>query len=430
MQKLTDVSVRNARARERPYKISDGHGLTLIVQPNGSKWWRMRYRLLRTEKMLSLGTYPEVTLREARDRALHCRRLLESGADPALERLNARDASERSFEFAARSWLVAQQKLVDSDRRADKTYKKAVWLLETFIFPEIGSRPISEITTKELLTTLKKIEEKGFYESARRAKQKCGQVFRHAVGLGFDCRDLTADLKGLLTPPVVKHHAALTDPAEIGELLLRIDGYTGRDATRLALQLAPLVFVRPLELRTAEWAVIDFEKAEWRIPAARMKMRMQHVVPLSRQAIEILEHAREISGDSPYVFPKLGYSDKPMCENAVNDALRILGYSRERMTGHGFRSIASTLLNELGFRPDAIERQLAHVEQDEVRGAYNYAQYLDERRTMMQRWADYLDSLRRHARARRESRGGGPCAIPTAPAEKPTRPRTRQRQAA
>jgi integrase len=275
------------------------------------------------------------------------------------------------------------------------TYQKAKWMLQSFVFPELGNRPIGSITPSELLVVLKKIETQGLNETARRTKQRCGQVFRHGIGLGSVERDITVDLRGLLEPPIVTHHASITDPSTVGALLRAIYGYTGKRTTVCALKLAPLLFVRPGELRTAEWAHVDLGNAEWRIPAAIMKMGVQHIVPLSLQALAVLEELKDVTGHGRYLFPALGKPHRTMSENTINDALRTLGYSHDDMTGHGFRSMASTLLNEQGcWSADAIERQLAHGEGNHVRAAYNYAEYLPERRRMMQAWADCLDALR------------------------------------
>lgn len=271
----------------------------------------------------------------------------------------------------------------------------AKWMLQSFIFPELGNRPIGTITAPELLVVLKKIETQGLNETARRTKQRCGQVFRHGIGLGYAERDITVDLRGLLEPPIVTHHASITDPTAVGALLRAIDGYTGRRSTVCALKLAPLLFVRPGELRAAEWAHLDFDAAQWQIPGVIMKMDVQHIVPLSRQALTILRELKDITGDGRYLFPALGKPHQTMSENTISDALRTLGYARNDITGHGFRSMASTLLNEQGcWTADAIERQLAHGEDNHIRAAYNYAEYLPERRRMMQAWADYLDELR------------------------------------
>jgi integrase len=396
--RLTDVAIRKAKPRDRAYKLTDGRGLTLLVQPSGAKWWRLRYRFNGVEKMLSLGVYPDVSLVEARERHASARRSLAANIDPSAERHAARRTAEHTFGFVARSWLRSLEDAVAADRRSTKTLYKAKWMLDTFVLPTLGTRPIGEITPTELLAVLKVIEARGLHETARRTKQRCGQVFRHAIGLGIPCRDLTPDLRGLLEPPTVRHHPSLTNPRDVGRLLRAIDAYVGRETTKLALQLAPLVFVRPSELRHAEWTEIDFEAAEWRLPASKMKMRVQHVVPLSTQAIAVLKAAHAINGDNRYVFPKQTDPTHPMSGETINQALRAMGFSNEQMTAHGFRSMASTLLNERGYRPDAIERQLAHGDPDGVRGAYNYAEYLPERREMMQGWADYLHELKTKAR--------------------------------
>lgn len=392
---LTDTAVRLAKPRERAYRLSDGRGLCLLIQPNGSKWWRFRYRFQGAEKMLSLGIYPDVPVSEARDRREAARKSLATGIDPSAARKEHKATRKNSFQAVAEHWLAGLARHVKVKRRAESTYRKAKWLLESFIFPDLGDRPIGSITAPELLTVLKKIEGDDMHESARRAKQRCGQVFRHAIGLGCATRDITLDLRGLLETPVVTHRAAIKEPAKVGALLRAIETYTGRETTRLALKLAPLVFLRPGELRRAEWTHINLDEAQWRIPPHIMKMREQHIVPLSRQALDVLRQLHSITGSGRYVFPGLGNPDRPMSENTLNKALRILGYSGDEMTAHGFRSIASTLLNEQHrWTGDAIERQLAHGERDGIRAAYNYAEYLPERREMMQAWADYLDDLR------------------------------------
>lgn len=392
---LTDTAIRLARPRERAYKLPDGRGLCLLVQPNGSKWWRYRYRFERVPKMLSMGIYPDVPLSEARARRDAARRQLAIGVNPSAQRKTEKTANQHTFESVARHWLAQQARYVHKRKRASSTYNKAKWMLQSFIFPELANRPIGSITPSELLVVLKKIESQGLNETARRTKQRCGQVFRHAIGLGYAERDITGDLRGLLEPPIVTHHASIADPTAVGELLRAIDGYTGRRTTVCALKLAPLLFVRPGELRSAEWTLVDFDIAQLRIPGATMKMDVQHIVPLSRQVLAILRELKDITGDGRYLFPALGNPDRTMSENTINDALRTLGYSHDEMTGHGFRSMASTLLNEQGcWTADAIERQLAHGEGNHVRAAYNYAEYLPERRRMMQVWADYLDELR------------------------------------
>jgi integrase len=392
---LTDTAIRLARPRERAYKLSDGRGLCLLVQPNGSKWWRYRYRFEGVPKMLSMGIYPDVPLSEARERRDAARRQLAIGVNPSAQRKIEKAAAEHTFESVGRHWLAQQARYVHKKKRALTTYQKAKWMLQSFIFPDLGSRPIGSITAPELLVVLKKIETQGLNETARRTKQRCSQVFRHGIGLGNAERDITLDLRGLLEPPIVTHLASITDPVAVGALLRAIDGYTGRRTTVCALKLAPLLFVRPGELRSAEWMHVDLGNAQWRIPAAMMKMDVQHLVPLSRQALAILRELKGFTGNGRYLFPGLGKPHRTMSENTINDALRTLGYARDDMTGHGFRSMASTLLNEQGcWTADAIERQLAHGEGNHVRAAYNSAEYLPERRRMMQAWADYLDELR------------------------------------
>jgi len=394
---LTDLAVRNARARDRVYKLSDGRGLCLLVQPSGSKWWRFRYEWDGKERMLSMGTYPATSLFDARQRRDDARRQIEAGIDPGAERRILDEAPDRTFEAVGRHYLAGLEKKVRDRKRSPATLKKARWALESFVFPKLGACPINSISSQQLLVMLKKIETQGLLETARRTKQRCGQVFRHGIGLGYCPRDITTDLRGLLEAPIVEHYASVTEPSKVGALLRAIDGYTGRPETVLALKLSPLVFVRPGELRKAEWSEIDLREAEWRIPARRMKMKVQHIVPLSRQATEILRDLAALTGQGRFLFPALGHLQRTMSENTMTKALRILGYSSEDMTAHGFRSVACTLLNEQGWPPDAVERQLAHIEQNEVRGAYNYAQHLPVRRKMMQVWADYLVRLKEGA---------------------------------
>ncbi|HEY4370266.1 MAG TPA: integrase arm-type DNA-binding domain-containing protein [Steroidobacteraceae bacterium] len=393
---LSDTAIRAAKPREKPYKVSDGGGLYLLINPNGSRWWRLKYRVAGKEKLLSMGIYPDVSLKTARDRRDAARKLLSDGLDPSVARQTKKEAASDTFEAVAREWL-AQREEPESGRKAlaSVTVAKTKWMLETFIYPTLGSRPIGEIKPPELLLALRKIEKRGKHETAHRTKQKVGQVFRYAVATGRAEHDITGSLKGALAPVVSKNHAAITDPAGIGALLRAIDGYEGQPVTAAALKLAPLAFVRPGELRKAEWSEFDLDAAEWRIPAARMKMGERHIVPLSTQAIEILRELEPLTGGTgKYVFPSLRGFDRPMSENTVNAALRRLGYTGQEQTGHGFRSIASTCLNEQGFNSDLIELQLAHAERNKVRAAYNRAERLAERRKMMQAWADYLDGLK------------------------------------
>ncbi len=346
-----------------------------------------------TEKRMSLGVYPDVGLAEARDKREAARKLVAAGVDPTEHRKAVQVAlvenTENTFESIAREWFASFSKHW-VPAHSDKVIRR----LELNVFPYIGARPVKAITAPELLAVLRRVESRGANETAHRALQVCGRVFRFAVATGRAERDPSRDLGGALAPTREKHLASITDPEEVGALLRAIDAYEGSWITRCALRLAPLVFVRPGELRAAQWAEFDFEKAEWRIPAARMKMRVQHVVPLSTQAIAVLRDLQELTGRFALAFPGVRSRFRPMSENTVTAALRRMGYSGQDMTGHGFRSMASTLLNEQGWNRDAIERQLAHGERDAVRAAYNYAQHLPERRRMMQAWADFLDQLK------------------------------------
>lgn len=391
---LTSRIVRAARARERRYVLADEHGMSLHVMPRGSKWWRFRYRFQHAERMISLGVYPSVNLATARLLHADARGLLARDIDPSADRKEKRMASARTFEFVARQWFKLLQPRVAKGQLAADTLKDAIRILERQVFPALGTWPISDIRAHELLMVLQQIELKGLRETARRAKQRCSRVFRHAIGLGYIERDITEDLRGLLEPPHVRHRPGITDPARLGELLRAIDGYTGREVVGLALKLALLFFVRPGELRKARWQQFDLQAAQWRIPAECMKARVQHLVPLSRQALELLLKLRTTSGDSEYVFPSLHDPSRPLHGAALSGALRSLGFDRREVTPHGFRATACTLLNELGWRSEAIERQMAHGTANDVRRHYNYAQHLPERRIMMQAWADYLDELR------------------------------------
>lgn len=365
----------------------------LQIMLSGSKRWRFRYRFAGLPKMLSLGLYPAVSLETARALRGKARRLLAAGIDPSAERKTRALAQRHTFEHIGRLWLAALTQRVEQRKLARGTLKRSKWLPERYLFPDLGDRPIQGIAPYELLVVLKKIELLGLRDTARRAKQKCGQLWRFAIGLGYAAHDIAGDLRGLLEPPITQHHPAITDPVRLGELLRSIHSYSGRDVIAIALKLAPLLFVRPIELRTAEWAHFDLVNAQWRIPAARIKMKVQHLVPLSRQSLELLTQLRAISGKGQYLFPSLRHPTHPMPAGTLNKALRVLGYSTAEITPHGLRSTACTLLNELGWRAEAIERQLAHSVQNDIRRLYNYAQYLPERRLMMQAWADYLDRL-------------------------------------
>lgn len=391
---LTDAKLRALKPKAALYRVADSDGLAVEVPVNGALRWRYRYRFEGRAKMLSLGIYPTIPLAQARLRRDAAKAQLSQGVDPSEHRQTARQAKVEAqakaitFREVARQWMERQH-------LAELTANKNRWIFEHFLFPEIGHLSLSEIEPRVLLDALRKIEQSGRLDTANRAKTKAGQVFRFAVLEGWVTSDPTASLRGALKPPKVKHHAAIVEPKKIGELLRAIDGFTGQHVTQCALRLAPLVFVRPGELRQAEWSEFDLDEAIWRIPATRMKMKAGHLVPLSSQAVAILRELHAMTGQRHYVFPGLRSSSRPMSENTVNAALRRLGYGKDEMTGHGFRSLAATRLNEMGWNADAIERQLAHAESNKVREAYTHAaQYLNERKRMMQSWADYLEGLR------------------------------------
>jgi integrase len=386
INKLTPFTIKAAK----PGKHFDGGGLYLQVTPSGC-YWRMKFRFAGKEKLLSFGVYPEVSLGEARKRRDEERALLRAGRDPSAEKqaakLRAKVSAANTFGAVAEEWLGRQRA-----KLAQVTATKAVWLLG--MASALNNRPIAEIEAPDVLAVLRTIEATGHHETARRVKQRIGQVFRYAIATGRATRDPTPDLRGALTPVVSTPRAAVTDPGAIANLLRAIDGYTGQPVTHAALRIAPLVFARPGNLRAMEWTELDLDAAEWRIPAGKMKMREAHVVPLSSQAVAILGELQPLTGSGHYVFPSLRTIQRPMSENTVNAALRRLGYDKDTMTGHGFRALASTRLNEMGWSPDVIERQLAHAERNAVRAVYNRAQYMAERRKMMQAWADYLDVLK------------------------------------
>ena len=390
---LTDIAIRSAKPAEKAFKLADGGGLFLLVHPNGSKYWRLKYRYGGKEKLLAIGKYPLITLSEARERREQAKRLLANDKDPGAvkqaQKLEAKQTAANTFEAVAREWHKKQ-----SSSWTPKSSQRTLSLLARSIFPFIGSTPISQVSPGALLETVQRIEKRGNIETAHRALQNCGQIFRYAIATGRAQADLSLVLKGALTPIKEKHHASITDPKQVGDLLRTLEIYEGAFITRCALKLAPLVFVRPGELRHAEWKEIDLDAGEWRIAAEKMKMKAVHIVPLSTQAIEILRELHQHTGDGRYVFPGLRTVERPMSENTVNAALRRLGYDKDEMTGHGFRSMASTILHEQGWPHEAIERQLAHAERNKVSAAYNYAEHLPKRREMMQAWADYLDALK------------------------------------
>jgi integrase len=396
MPELNNAKIQAAKPREKAYKLFDEKGLYLLVKPNGSRLWRFKYRVLKREKLLALGVYPDVSLKMARDRRDEARRQVADRVDPSVFRKAERIAEANSFEAVALEYLERQrQKLTPS------SWAKGRWLLVELLCPAIGSLPIAGVDAPALLAALRRIEARGRHETAHRAKQAAGQVFRYAIATGRASRDPSADLRDALAPVVTKHRAAITEPARIGELLRAVDGYVGQPGTVTALKLAPLLFVRPGELRYANWQEFDLDSAkpEWRIPRERMKMREAHVVPLPTQAVALLKELKNLTGPDGLLFPSLISAARPISENTLNAALRRLGYGKEEMSAHGFRAMASTCLNEQGFAPDVIELQLAHKERNKVRAAYNRASRMAERRAMMQTWADYLDGLRSTANA-------------------------------
>lgn len=389
---LTDTAIRKAKPSDRAQRLFDAGGLYLEVAPAGGKWWRLKYRVGGKEKRLSLGTYPDTSLADARAKRDDARKLLAAGIDPAEHRKATKAAGEEraanSFEVVAREWLAKR------DWVTAYSVKVTAWL-ENDVFPWIGKRPVAELTAPDFLKVARRIEDRGAIESAHRIMQNCGQVMRYAIATGRADRNPVADLKGALPPAPERHHAAITDTKAIGGLLRALEGYSGGFVTRCALRLAPLVFVRPGELRHAEWEEIDLDAAEWNIPGEKMKMGEPHLVPLSDQAVAILRELHPLTGHGRYVFPGGRSPKRPMSDNAINAALRRMGFDKETMTGHGFRAMARTVLDEtLHFRPDYIEHQLAHAVRDPNGRAYNRTAHLPERRKMMQAWADYLDNLK------------------------------------
>lgn len=392
---LTEAAIRNAKPAAKARKLFDGGGLYLEVSPAGGKWWRLKYRIDGKEKRVSLGTYPEVGLRLARERRDEARRRVAQGIDPSAHRKAERTArahrAANSFEVVAREWLTKHSpRWVAS--HADRIRRR----LERDVFPWIGERPIAELTPPEILAVLRRIEGRGAIETAHRALANIGQVFRYGVATARLTSDPTRDLRGALSPTRPQHFAAVVDPEEVGRLLVTLDGYQGTPTVQAALRLAPLVFCRPGELRRARWQEIDLTGAEWRYTAS--KTRTPHVVPLSKQALAILRDLHRITGEGEFVFPSARSHRRPMSDNAILAAFRRLGISKEQMTGHGFRAMARTILDEvLGFRVDLIEAQLAHAVRDPNGRAYNRTSHLSERRRMMQAWAAHLDGLRNRA---------------------------------
>lgn len=385
---LSDTGLKNLKPAEKPYKKADGGNLFILVNPNGSKLWRMAYRFGGRQKLLALGAYPAVKLAEARQARDDAKAMLARGQDPSTEkrRENQRIASKASFKVVAEEWYAKRVK----EGAAEGTLDKARWLLAK-AYPVLGDRDIGELEPVDLLEVLRHVEDAGTYETANRLRSVMSRVFRYAVATGRAQRDQSADLRGALVTVKPTHRAALFNPTEIGGLMRAIRGYEGQPATRGALLLAAYTFLRPGEIRHARWS--DIDGTLWTVPPERMKMRRKHLVPLSRQAVAVLDWLRPITGGGELIFPAVRAANRPISENTTNAALRRLGYTVDDMTTHGFRRIASTTLNELGWNRDWIERQLAHVEGNAVRGAYNAAEYLPGRTEMMQAWADHLDAL-------------------------------------
>lgn len=392
---LSDTKLRNAKPKDKDYKVYDERGLFIIIKKTGGKWWRLRYRFNDKEKQISLGTYPEVSLADARQRRDDARKLLAQipPVDPSAVKQSQKQASyaknANSFEMVAREWAESYF-LKLSPSHKEKTFRR----LEIYIFPWLGNKPIADITAPELLQVVKRPQSQNKLETAHRTMQTVSLVMRYAVQNGKAERDITADLRGALTSPSVKHMAAFTEPDQVAELLRAIGGFAGTFTVECALRLSPLVFVRPNELRRAKWADIDLEAGEWRYTVSKTKT--EHIVPLSTQALEILQAIHPLSGHRDFVFPGGHDPKKPMSESAVNAALKRMGYDTQtQITGHGFRAMARTLLHErLNIDPAIIEHQLAHKVPDTLGSAYNRTKFLEQRKQMMQTWADYLDKLK------------------------------------
>jgi integrase len=389
---LTDTAIRTAKPAEKARKLFDGGGLYIEVSPAGGKWWRLKYRFDGKEKRLSLGVYPDVPLKAARNKRDETRKLLAEGIDPSDNRKAVKagrmKSAANSFEVLAREWF-AKFSTDWAPTHADRIIRR----FERDVFPWIGGRPIADIAAPDILATVRKIEARGALETAHRALSTCGQVFRYAVATGRAERDPTGDLRGALPPFKGNHFAAITDPKRVGQLLREIDGYQGTFAVNCALRLAPLVFVRPGELRFAQWADVDLDAAEWRYTAT--KTDTPHIVPLATQAVALLRDLHAVTGHGQYLFPSARSPRRAMSDNAILAAMRRMGVAKEEMSGHGFRAMARTILDEvLGVRPDLIEHQLAHAVRDPNGRAYNRTAHLPERRKMMQQWADYLDNLK------------------------------------
>ena len=393
---LTDTAIRTAKPTDKAVKLFDGGGLYLEIAPSGGKWWRLKYRFQGKEKRISLGTYPTVSLKDARERREQAKRLIEQGIDPSNQRKEAKAAAaaieqeqNTTFEAVARDWFSKKRNAWTPGHQ-----KKILSRLENQLFPFLGAKLFSSLEPGDFLAAIQKAESRGAIETAHRLAQLCGQVSRYARIVGLTRYDVAAGLTEALTPVQTNHYATITDPAEVGHLLRAIDEYAGEPSICFALKVLPFVFVRSVELRGAEWREFDFESATWIIPAERMKMKRPHTVPLAHQVITLLNDLHSLTGSGRYLFPSLFSASRPISDMGLLNALRRMGYATGVMPIHGFRSMASTLLNEQGYRADVIEAQLAHGEKNAIRAAYNHAEYLPERRQMMQEWADYLDELK------------------------------------
>lgn len=394
---LTSTTIRNAKPTAKTQKLSDGGGMYLEITPKGGTYWRLKYRFNGKEKRLALGVYPTISLKEAREKREEAKKLLAKGIDPneakkAQKRLQG-ESITNSFQAVGEEWFLKQ-----TNRWSEVHQTKIRWMLDKNLYPWLATRPISEITPPELLSVLRKIESRGALETAKRTKQVAGQVFRYGVAIGACERDPSQDLRDALATPAKKHLAAITEPKEVGRLLLALDSYEGSPTVRAALKLAPLTFVRPNELRHAEWSEIDWDAKQWKIPASKMKGGADHIVPLSKQSLDTLQELFPLTGRDQYIFPSARSKRRPMSNNAVLSAMRRMDIPKEQMSGHGFRAMARTILDEvLGYRVDWIEHQLAHAVKDVHGRAYNRTAHLDKRKDMLQHWADYLDQLRLEA---------------------------------
>jgi integrase len=412
--KLTDTFVKRKQGNGKVQKHSDGGGLFLYITPEGKKSWRLAYRFLGKQKLLVIGPYPSISLKDARERRAEAKRLLVDNIDPSAAKQSAKaaaaEAANSSFELICYEWMEKY-----SNDWASATASNVRWTVGKYILPSLGKRPIKSITAPELLGVLRKIESRGAIESAHRLRSLCGRVFRYAIATGRAERDVAADLLGALTPAKSNNFATITDPKALGKLLNDLDSHNRSGMlAHSAIKLIPYFFVRVNELLGAEWTEFNFDAAEWRIPASRMKMRRMHIIPIARQPMVILRELYEFSGNGQYVFPSLRKTCTTLHSRTLLTILRRIGYSKEEICTHGFRATATTLLNELGYNRDWIERQLAHAERNRIRAAYNYAEYLPERRKMMQDWADYLTGLKTKARKEDASPPIAPAALPVA----------------